>query len=219
MILLATAILVILGLIFGGWGTVYAAQDSEPDDLLYPVKVAVDYLDELFTIVESPEDPSAIGVRAGDQIHLRDQDQDQTKLPTIAEEKQYRYRIGNEFSDDDNIEPILDDTITMTPTITATQTMSGSLWSWGPGPFEYRLGYTHTYTNGLEYKLGYTHTFTNSMELEGPPFSGDPPLGDPGSSTDPPAPANLGPGEPPAKEVQEPSENKGTTGEQQKGGK
>ena len=40
----AIAVLVVLGLIFGSWGTVYAAQDSEPDDILYPVKVAVGYL-------------------------------------------------------------------------------------------------------------------------------------------------------------------------------
>ena len=93
----------------------------------------------------------------------------------------------------------ISDTLTTTPTITATQTMSGSLWSWGPGPFEYRLGYTHT--------------FTSSLDLEGPPFEGNPPLGDPGSTEHP---ANLGPGESP---VGEPAGNSVTTGGQKKGNK
>jgi len=40
---LAVAIVIAIGLILGtGWGTVYAAQDSLPNDLLYPVKLAAE---------------------------------------------------------------------------------------------------------------------------------------------------------------------------------
>ena len=172
-------------------------------------------------IFESDGDlePSTIGIRDGIQKHDRDRLEGMTgpirddgngneSVVTLRRQA----RIG-QFEPDLPI----DDTLPTTPTITATQTMSGSLW--GLGPFEYRLGYTHTYTNSFEYRLGYTHTFTKSLDLEGPPFYGDPPLGDPGSSTDPPAPANIGPGAPPAKEVQEPESNTGSTGEQKKGGK
>lgn len=38
----AIAFLVAIGLIFGGWGTVFAAQDSLPNDFLYPVKLAAE---------------------------------------------------------------------------------------------------------------------------------------------------------------------------------
>lgn len=46
---LAAAILVIFGLVFGSWGTVYAAQNSLPNDLLYPVKLTGENLQLAFT--------------------------------------------------------------------------------------------------------------------------------------------------------------------------
>jgi hypothetical protein len=42
------ATLLILGLVFGSWGTVYAAQDSLPNDFLYPVKLAGENLQLAF---------------------------------------------------------------------------------------------------------------------------------------------------------------------------
>ena len=39
---LAIALLIAIGLVFGGWGTVYAAQDSLPNNFMYPVKLAVE---------------------------------------------------------------------------------------------------------------------------------------------------------------------------------
>jgi hypothetical protein len=36
----ASAILLIFGLVFGSWGTVYAAQDSKPNELLYFIKLS-----------------------------------------------------------------------------------------------------------------------------------------------------------------------------------
>ena len=49
----AAAILLIFGLVFGSWGTVYAAQDSLPNDLLYSVKLSGEHLRLAFT----PDDP------------------------------------------------------------------------------------------------------------------------------------------------------------------
>jgi len=45
----AAAILLIFGLVFGSWGTVYAAQDSLPNDLLYSVKLSGENLRLAFT--------------------------------------------------------------------------------------------------------------------------------------------------------------------------
>ncbi len=45
----AAAILLIFGLVFGGVGTVYAAQDSLPNDLLYSVKLSAENLRLAFT--------------------------------------------------------------------------------------------------------------------------------------------------------------------------
>lgn len=45
----AIALMITIGLIFGGWGTVYAAQDSLPNDFLYPVKLAAENVRITFT--------------------------------------------------------------------------------------------------------------------------------------------------------------------------
>lgn len=45
----AAAVFLIFGLVFGSWGTVYAAQDSLPNDLLYSVKLAGENLQLAFT--------------------------------------------------------------------------------------------------------------------------------------------------------------------------
>jgi hypothetical protein len=201
----AIAILVVLGLVFSGWGTVYAAQDSEPDDLLYPVKVAVDYLDDLFTVAESDVDlePSTIGERDGIQIHDRDRLQGMTgpidgKGNDLVEPLRAQERIGQI-----NLDLPVDDTLTTTPTITATRMMSGSLW--GPGPC---FGGPENCELDLTAPHGYTYTHGVDDEA---PFQGTPPVTDPVPS--------LGPGESPVKEVQEPAGNTGTTGGQKKGGK
>jgi hypothetical protein len=222
MIPFAIAILVVLGLIFGGWGTVYAAQDSEPDDLLYPVKEAVDYLDELFTIAENPDDPSTIGKRDGIQIHDRDLLQgmtgpmnDKGNYLEIPPRYQIRKGQGELQTSLDDIDLPIDDTLTTTPTITATQTMSGSLWSWGPGPCNGDPEY-------CELTAPYGYTYTHGVDGEAP-FQGDPPLA---PIEGPPATENpgdnligFGPGANPTKEVQEPEGNTGSTGGQKQGGK
>lgn len=46
---LAIALMIAIGIIFGGWGTVYAAQDSLPYEFLYPVKLAAEDLRLTFT--------------------------------------------------------------------------------------------------------------------------------------------------------------------------
>ena len=122
----AAAVLLIFGLVFGSVGTVYAAQDSLPNDLLYSIKLTgenlqlaftadtaarisllttytdrrvaeattlvelgqpipeafpdlVDqYLEELFILAASLDDPATQEALKGIQIHLRDQDQDMT---------------------------------------------------------------------------------------------------------------------------------------------
>ncbi len=45
----AIALVIAIGLIFGGWGTVYAAQDSLPNDFLYPVKLVSENVRIVFT--------------------------------------------------------------------------------------------------------------------------------------------------------------------------
>ena len=44
----AIALVIAIGLIFGGWGTVYAAQDSLPNDFIYPVKLATENVRLMF---------------------------------------------------------------------------------------------------------------------------------------------------------------------------
>ena len=46
----AIALIIAIGLVLGGWGTVYAAQDSLPNDFLYPVKIAVENINLTFTV-------------------------------------------------------------------------------------------------------------------------------------------------------------------------
>ena len=195
----AIAILVVLGLVFGGWGTVYAAQDSGPDDFLYPVKAAVDYLADLTATVTTQD--AAPGPKNATSIQIKKLDRDMINDPEIGLQSRVQNRYGAIW-DDVATEPLLDDldlpiddTLTPTPTITATRTMSGSLW--GPGPC---LGDTENCP--FEYKLGYTHTFTNNVDS--PPFQGETPVIKPAPS--------LGPGENPVKDVQAPEGNTGTTG-------
>jgi hypothetical protein len=217
LIRLAIAILIVLGLVFGGWGTVYAAQDAEPDDLLYPVKVAVDYLADFTAATISLDEPVSI------QRQDRDLDHGMTNVATdVEEQKQFQYRWGEGWADEEIAEPLLndidltiDDTLKTTQTMSgtqvmsSTQVMSGTLN--GPGqcvgdtencPLETPLGYTHTFTGSLDARNEYKGDVDQQPVIDQP----DPGLG-------------FGPGEPPEKEVQEPSENKGSTGEQQKGGK
>jgi hypothetical protein len=227
LIRLAIAILIVLGLVFGGWGTVYAAQDAEPDDLLYPVKVAVDYLADFTAATISLDEPVSI------QRQDRDLDHGMMNVATdVEEQKQFQYRWGEGWADEEIAEPLLndidltiDDTLKTTPTMSGTQVMSrtqvmsGTLSMTrvmsgtlnGPGqcvgdtencPLEIPLGYTHTFTGSLDAPNKYKGDVDQQPVIDYP----DPGLG-------------FGPGESTPKEVQEPSENKGSTGEQQKGGK
>jgi len=206
---LAIAVLLVLGLIFGGWGTVYAAQDSQPDDFLYPVKVAVEYLDEIITIAERPEEPPLPVQAESIKIQKRDLDQDMTKLNSDAPQNMYQWGFGH--PDDgvlaepllDDLDLLIDDTLTTTRTITATQMISGSLYSYGPGP-------CYGDPENCELTAPYGYTYTHGVDEEAP-FKGTPPVTD--------LVPSLGPGESPVKEVQEPAGNTGTTGGQKKGGK
>ena len=204
----AIAILAALGLVFGGWGTVYAAQDSGPDDFLYPVKVAVDYLADLTATVSTQD--VVPGPQNATSIQIKKLDRDTINDPGIGKMAQNQYRKNALWAVDDVGEPMLDDidlpiddTLTTTPTITATRTMSGSLW--GPGPC---LGGPENCELDLTAPHGYTYTHGVDGDA---PCQGTPPVTDPVPS--------LGPGESPVKEVQEPSGNTGTTGGQKKGGK
>jgi hypothetical protein len=204
----AIAIVVVLGLVFGGWGTVYAAQDSGPDDFLYPVKVAVDYLAsvtaEAISLDEAPVPPQAISIQKQDRDLLQGMTKD-NDAPKHMYRKGYESPDAEAISEPllDNLDLPIDDTLVTTPTITGTQTMSGSLW--GPGPC---LGGPENCELDLTAPHGYTYTHGVDDEA---PFQGTPPVTDPVPS--------LGPGESPVKEVQEPAGNTGTTGGQKKGGK
>ena len=197
----AIAVLVALGLVFSGWGTVYAAQDAQPDDLLYPVKVAVDYLDDLFTVAESDVDlePSAIGERDGIQIHLWDRDQDRTHIDDHCvlweEDGPPMYRWGQVSEDDVDSSIPITDTITDTQTISMTRAMSGTLY--GPGPC---LGDPEN----CELTAPYGYTYTQSIDDEAP-FTGTHPI------TDTTPAIGFGPGVPQT-DVTPPVGNSGSTG-------
>lgn len=87
----AIALMIAVGLIFGGWGTVYAAQDSLPNDFLYPVKLAAENVHLTFTsdteakvallttYTESRIDEAATLVSQGQPIP--------EKLPTLVDEQ------------------------------------------------------------------------------------------------------------------------------------
>ena len=207
---LGIAVLVALGLVFAGWGTVYAAQDAQPDDLLYPVKVAFDYLADL------------TGTVPGNVISIQKTDRDMDAAPVDSEDKlmvQNRNQKGAPadaiFAEPslDDLDLPIDDTLVTTPTITGTQTMSGSLW--GPGPC---LGGPENCELDLTAPHGYT--YTHGAGDDEAQFKGEPPLGGPPATENPgDNDIGFGPGESTTKEAQEPSENKGSTGEQKKGGK
>ena len=229
---LAIAILVVLGLIFGGWGTVYAAQDAEPDDLLYPVKVAVDYLDDLITVTESPDDPSTIGDRSGRQIHDRDLLQGMSGPITDngvdwgvdgPPRNQYQYGLLDVQTTLDDIDLPIDETLKTTQTMSGTQVMSMTQWMSGTLSMTREMSGTlygpgqcvgDTDNCPLEIPLGYTHTFTSGMDA---PYQGN---FDQQPVIDQPDPGlGFNPETPPVKEAQEPEGNTGSTSEQKKGGK
>ena len=191
----AIGILVVLGLIFGGWGTVYAAQDSEPDDLLYMVKVTVEYLEDLTQEIDIVDVPSPIGrERNGiqDQDRLQDQDQDQLQDHDLdrthidddgvdwEEESTPTYRWGQVSEEN------VDNSIPMTTTITGTQTMSmtramsmtqvmsGSLY----GPGQCVGDFTEPCPNPDDIPRGHTYTFTDKIHgFQGVPPTPEPLLG------------------------------------------
>lgn len=211
----AIAILVVLGLVFGGWGTVYAAQDAEPDDLLYPVKVVVDHLADITATVTTQDAAPGPKNATGVQIMKLDRDILDTDRDVGGAQIRVQNRLGEVWAVEpllDDLDLMIDDTLTITPTITGTRTMSGSLW--GPGPC-----FGGPENCELELTAPYGYTYTHGVDDEAP-FEGDPPLG--GSpATENPGDNDIGfgPGENTTKEVQEPVGNTGTTSEQKKGGK
>ena len=151
----AAAILLIFGLVFGGWGTVYAAQDSQPDEFLYPVRLVVEYLEDFDTVTVSPDGSSRETARDGIQQHDRDVIQGRTGVednPKDPPLNEYRYGQTMEWKDRGHFgwnDPI---------TLIEDPTQNGELY--GPGPCDWEefgecgpfgpIGYTYTYTHGLE---------------------------------------------------------------------
>lgn len=199
----AAAILLIFGLVFGSWGTVYAAQDSLPDDLLYPVRLVVEYLEDFNTVTVNPDGISRESARDGIQIHDRDLLQGRTGAPDkvmpmnmYGQDEEWK-APGN---GDDPITPIGPGPgITITLPITPTQ--NGALW--GPGLCNER--FEELGECGPLGPLGQTYTYTHGLDTEVPPqFKGE--LENPVPDPNPPADAGFGPGSEQVEHPEQPPE-------------
>ncbi len=199
----AAAILLIFGLVFGGWGTVYAAQDSQPDEFLYPVKLVVEYLEDFNTVTVNPDGVSRESAWDGIQQHDRDLIQDRTGAPD-------KVMPENKYGQDENWKAPgnVDDPITpigpgpgITVTLPITPTQNGELY--GPGPCEQFEEFGECGPFG---PVGHVYTYTHGLDTEVPPqFKGE--LENPVPDPNPPADAGFGPGPEQPPEPADPEDN------------